>query len=162
LFFSLGAELERREETNILVAEGGVMAHFRVMADQRSMTVDERLRRLGVDVEDIEESFIRGSGAGGQKINKTSSTVRLMHRPSGLEVRCQDERSQAQNRVIAMDRLCTALENRLAAAAAARRAERELERRRHRPKPPRVKRRMVEDKRRRGQTKAGRRTRSED
>jgi protein subunit release factor B len=115
-----------------------------------------------VDVEDIEESFIRGSGAGGQKINKTSSTVRLMHRPSGLEVRCQDERSQAQNRVIAMDRLCTALENRLAAAAAARRAERELERRRHRPKPPRVKRRMVEDKRRRGQTKAGRRTRSED
>ena len=97
------------------------MGHFGVMADQRSMTVEERLRRLGVDIEDIEESFIRGSGAGGQKINKTSSTVRLMHRPSGLEVRCQDERSQAQNRVIAMERLCTALENRLAAAAAARR-----------------------------------------
>ena len=47
------------------------MAHFGVMADQRSMTVEERLRRLGVDIEDIEESFIRGSGAGGQKINKT-------------------------------------------------------------------------------------------
>jgi protein subunit release factor B len=120
-------------------------------------TIEERLRRLGIEPEELEESFIRGSGPGGQKINKTSSTVRLVHRPSGLEVRCQDERSQAQNRATALERLCAALETRQRAAAAARRAEREKERRRQRPKPPRVKRRMLEDKRRRGETKAGRR-----
>jgi len=132
------------------------------MAESHPNTVEQRLRRLGVALEDIEETFIRGSGPGGQKINKTSSTVRLVHRPSGLEVRCQEERSQAQNRATAMERLLATLESRQQAAAAARRAERELERRRQRPKPPRVKRRMLEDKRRRGQTKAGRRTPGND
>jgi protein subunit release factor B len=127
------------------------------MSDPSATATDDRLRRLGVNPEDIEETFIRGSGPGGQKINKTSSTVRLVHRPSGVEVRCQSERSQAQNRLIAMERLCAALESRQRAAAAAQQAEREKERRRKRPKPPRVKRRMVADKRRRGETKAGRR-----
>jgi len=132
------------------------------MADPHPTTVEDRLRRLGVELDDLEESFIRGSGPGGQKINKTSSTVRLRHRPSGLEVRCQEERSQAQNRLTALERLCTALENRQRAEAAARQAEREKARRRARPKPPRVKRRMLEDKRRRGETKAGRRTPGRD
>lgn len=127
------------------------------MADEKSISLEERLRRLGVAPGDIEETFIRGSGPGGQKINKTSSTVRLVHRPTGVEVRCQDERSQAQNRLAAMERLCESLENRQRAAAAARQAERERERRRRRPRPPRVKRRILEDKRRRGETKAGRR-----
>lgn len=124
--------------------------------------MDDRLRRLGVAAGDIEETFLRGSGPGGQKINKTSSTVRLVHRPTGLEVRCQDERSQAMNRQVAMERLCAALEGRQRAEAAAARAEREKERRRRRPKPAGVKRRMIEDKRRRGQTKAGRRNPSDD
>lgn len=127
------------------------------MADPQPLSLEERLRRLGVDPADIEESFIRGSGPGGQKINKTSSTVRLVHRPTGVEVRCQDERRQAQNRLIAMERLCEALENRQRAEAAARQAEREKDRRRRRPKPPGVKRRILADKRRRGETKAGRR-----
>ena len=127
------------------------------MADQKPHSVEERLRRLGVDLGDIEESFLRGSGPGGQKINKTSSTVRLVHRPTGVEIRCQDERSQAQNRLTALERLCEALENRQQAEAAAQQAEREKERRRRRPKPPGVKRRILEAKRRRGETKAGRR-----
>ena len=127
------------------------------MADEKPLSLEDRLRRLGVNPGDIEETFIRGSGPGGQKINKTSSTVRLVHRPTGVEVRCQDERSQAQNRLTALERLCETLENRQRAAAAARQAEREKERRRRRPKPPRVKRRILENKRRRGETKAGRR-----
>jgi protein subunit release factor B len=60
--------------------------------------IQARLRNLGVSESDIEERFIRGSGPGGQKINKTSSTVWLVHRPTGVEVRCQAERSQAANR----------------------------------------------------------------
>lgn len=127
------------------------------MAEPLASTLEERLRRLGVEPGDIEETFIRGSGPGGQKINKTSSTVRLVHRPTGVEIRCQDERSQSQNRLTALERLCATLENRQRDEAAARQAEREKERRRRRPKPPRVKRRMLEDKRRRGETKAGRR-----
>lgn len=132
------------------------------MASSDRLTVTDRLRRLGVEPEEIEESFLRGSGPGGQKINKTSSTVRLVHRPSGLEVRCQDERSQSLNRQVALERLCAALEARQRAAAASARAEREKERRRQRQKPAGVKRRMVEAKRRRGQTKAGRRNPSTD
>jgi peptide chain release factor len=128
------------------------------MAERVPSGLDDRLRRLGVLPKDIEESFIRGSGPGGQKINKTSSTVRLVHRPTGIEVRCQDERSQAQNRLTALERLCHALETRQQRESAALQSEREKERRRQRPKPPRIKRRMVESKRRRGETKAGRRS----
>ena len=66
----------------------------------------ERLRLLGVALGDVEERFVRGSGPGGQKINKTSSTVVLRHRPTGIEVRCQQERSQAANRATAWAELC--------------------------------------------------------
>jgi len=100
------------------------------MASRDAFSVDDRLRRLGVTPGEIEETFLRGSGPGGQKINKTSSTVRLVHRPTGLEVRCQEERSQALNRQVAMERLCAALEARQRAATAAARSEKEKERRR--------------------------------
>ncbi|MDO8518743.1 MAG: peptide chain release factor-like protein [Deltaproteobacteria bacterium] len=59
------------------------------------------MARLGIHEADLKEQFVRGSGAGGQKINKTSSTVILLHRPSGIRVRCQESRSQAQNRILA-------------------------------------------------------------
>src|SRR5271155_2289256 len=64
-----------------------------------------RLAELGVRPEEVEERFVRGSGPGGQKINKTSSTVWLRHRPTGAEVRCQRERSQAANRQTAWTEL---------------------------------------------------------
>jgi protein subunit release factor B len=70
----------------------------------------ERMQRLGVREEDLVEKFIRGSGAGGQKINKTSVCVYLLHAPSGLEVRCQRERSQSTNRYLARRMLCDKLE----------------------------------------------------
>ncbi|MFM9081896.1 MAG: peptide chain release factor family protein, partial [Opitutaceae bacterium] len=60
--------------------------------------IEERLAVLGWSVAEVEEAFVRGAGPGGQKINKTSSTVWLRHRPTGVEVRCQRERSQAANR----------------------------------------------------------------
>ncbi|HEY9247685.1 MAG TPA: peptide chain release factor-like protein, partial [Rariglobus sp.] len=77
--------------------------------------IQERLDALGVLAADVEERFVRGSGPGGQKINKTSSTVCVKHRPTGVEVRCQRERSQAANRETAWLELCAKLEGRLRA-----------------------------------------------
>lgn len=69
-------------------------------------TLAERMARLGILEEDLEERFILGSGSGGQKINKTSSCVYLKHLPSGHEVSCQESRSREKNREIARTRLC--------------------------------------------------------
>jgi hypothetical protein len=64
-----------------------------------------RLNNIQLDDEDLEESFVRGSGAGGQKVNKTSNCVALLHKPTGVRVDCQDTRSLQQNRKIARKRL---------------------------------------------------------
>lgn len=118
--------------------------------------IDERLALLGTNATDVEERFVRGSGPGGQKINKTSSTVWLRHRPTGIEVRCQAERSQAANREAAWTELCEKLEARVRAAALAAQQAREAERRRKRPKSRAQKVRMIESKKRRAKAKAGR------
>ena len=96
--------------------------------------IDARLAALGVQAADVEERFVRGTGPGGQKINKTSSTVWLRHRPTGVEVRCQRERSQAANRELAWWELCQKLEARARATVAAAEQAREADRRRHRQK----------------------------
>ena len=118
--------------------------------------IDVRLASLGTSAAEVEERFVRGSGPGGQKINKTSSTVWLLHRPTGIEVRCQRERSQAANRDLAWDELCRKLESRQQAARAAVIAAREVERRRTRQKSRGQKARMVESKHRRAKQKARR------
>ncbi|MDR2676293.1 MAG: peptide chain release factor-like protein [Opitutaceae bacterium] len=116
--------------------------------------IQARLDAAGALAADVEELFTRGTGPGGQKINKTASTVRLLHRPTGVEVRVQRERSQAANRELAWAALCEKLETRLREAEAARRATREKTRRRNRGKSRAQKARMVADKRRRGAAKA--------
>jgi protein subunit release factor B len=119
--------------------------------------VRRRLAALGVDPRDIEERFVRGTGPGGQKINKTSSTIWLQHRPTGTQVRCQEERSQTANRAEAWATLCEKLEARRAAAAAAAQAEREAGRRRNRQKSRGQKARMIEGKKHRARIKQERR-----
>ncbi len=116
----------------------------------------ERLAAVGARAEDVEERFVRGSGPGGQKINKTSSTVWLRHGPSGVEVRCQAERSQAANRERAWDELCGKLETRERERRAAAQQAREAERRRKRPKTRAQKVRMIETKKRRAKIKGAR------
>jgi protein subunit release factor B len=58
----------------------------------------EKMEALNIREEDIEESFVRSGGKGGQHVNKTSTCVYLRHAPTGVEVKCQEERSQALNR----------------------------------------------------------------
>jgi len=69
-----------------------------------------RMKRLGIRSEDLEEKFIRSSGHGGQNINKTSTCVFLRHLPSGVSVKCQEERSRALNRFLARRRLVQRLD----------------------------------------------------
>jgi len=118
--------------------------------------VQSRLHALGVPASDVEEKFIRGGGPGGQKINKTSSTVWLRHRPTGIEVRCQAQRSQAANRELAWQELCEKLEARARAAVDAAQQERERSRRQARQKSRGQKARMIEAKRHRARHKARR------
>jgi len=118
--------------------------------------IADRLRALGVPPDEVEERFIRGSGPGGQKINKTASTVQLRHLPTGVEVRIQRERSQLANRLEAWSELCRRLESRRQAGIDAERGRREAERRRTRQKSAGQKARMIAGKRHRARIKSAR------
>jgi len=113
------------------------------------MKVKERMQRLGIDPADLEESFARSSGPGGQHVNKVSTAVTLRHRPSGVAVTVQESRSQARNRALALDRLLDALEERAEQARQQERARVARERRRNSPRPFALKKRILEGKRRR-------------
>jgi peptide chain release factor len=122
----------------------------------------KRFVSLGVKPGEIDECFIRGAGAGGQKINKTSSTVRLKHLPSGVETRCQRERNQSVNRLIAWTELAEKLEWEKAAEINAAQSQRELVRRQKRQKSRGQKVRMIVAKKHRAKHKAGRGRVSDD
>src|SRR4051812_11269321 len=96
--------------------------------------IDVRLAAMGTSRADVEERFVRGSGPGGQKINKTSSSVSLRHIPTGVEVRCQRERSQSANRQLAWLDLCAKLEEAKQREVDRVRSAREKALRRTRPK----------------------------
>ncbi len=115
--------------------------------------LQRRMLKLGIREEDLEESFVRGTGAGGQKINKTSSTVVLKHLPSGLEVRCQQERFQSLNRVIARELLCDKLHDKIQAARLEIRNVVEKKKRQNRKRPRGVKERILKGKHQRSETK---------
>lgn len=122
-----------------------------------SNNLADRMARVGLREEDIDESFARSSGPGGQKVNKTSSAVILVHRPTGLQVRCEQERSQSQNRELARELLLNKLEEKRRATADAARAEIEKLRRQKRKRPRAAKERMLQAKARRSDRKRFRR-----
>jgi protein subunit release factor B len=116
----------------------------------------KRMKKLRLREEDMMEQFIRGSGAGGQKINKTSSTVILRHVPSGLEIRCQRERSQIMNRYWARVELCDRIESIRNKAKLALQNEREKLRRQNRPRPRGLQQSILREKKKRSEVKKNR------
>jgi peptide chain release factor len=115
------------------------------------------MQKLGVAEGDLTERFIKGSGPGGQKINKTSSCVYLLHKPSGIEIKCQQSRSQALNRFLARRELCEQLAARFCREKSRKQQAQEKIRRQKRRRSAKQKEKMLQAKHRRADTKAKRR-----
>ena len=128
---------------------------FAVSGDKEQLLV-ERMRALGLREADIDEQFVRSSGSGGQNVNKVSSCVLLHHRPSGIRVKGQQERSQGVNRFLARRILLDKLEAARSAVKSAAVQQREKIRRQKRTRSRRAKSRMLEQKRRQSEKKSRR------
>lgn len=112
------------------------------------------MRRLGVQEQEFEERFIRSSGPGGQRVNKVATCVVLKHRSSGLEVRCQRERSQALNRFVARRILLERLETQRLGQLSAEAQRIAKIRRQKRKRSKRAKEHILAAKKRRAEKKA--------
>ena len=106
----------------------------------------QRMASLGIREMDLEETFVRSGGHGGQNVNKTATCVMLLHRPSGILVKCQSTRQQGLNRVLARHRLLAKIEDQRRRAAAAELDRAEKLRRQKRPRSRGAKQRILADK----------------
>jgi peptide chain release factor len=131
------------------------MALFPISTDKEKQLL-ARMQALGLREQDIDEQFIRSSGAGGQNVNKVSSCVVLHHRPSGIRVKCQKERSQGLNRFLARRLLLDKLEAAIKGAASAEQQRIEKIRRQKRKRSRRAKQRLLDAKHRQSEKKSSR------
>jgi peptide chain release factor len=117
------------------------------LSGDRARAVAQRLAALGIREDDLDESFVTSGGKGGQNVNKVATCVVLVHRPTGTAVKCQRERTQGQNRLIARALLADKIEELLKGRESARQQEHEKVRRQKRRRSRRSKQRMLADKR---------------
>lgn len=120
----------------------------------KQQALAERFDRLSIREEDIEESFVRSRGHGGQNVNKVSTCVILVHRPTGTQVKCQRERSQALNRFHARRLLADKIERRIQGAASAEAQRIAKIRRQKRRRSRRAQEKMLQAKHARAEIKA--------
>lgn len=124
--------------------------------------LEERMQKMGILENDILEKFILGSGSGGQKINKTASCVYLKHEPSGIEIKCQKDRSRDLNRYYARQLLCEKLEEITLKEKSEKQKEFEKIRRQKRKRSQRAKSKMLADKQKHSEKKQHRASPSEE
>ena len=122
------------------------MATFSIRKEKED-ALRKKMDSLGIFEKDIVEKFIRSSGKGGQKVNKTSSCVYLKHLPTKIEVKCQRERSQAINRFLARRILTEKIEGMIKGKESEEQQRIAKIRRQKRKRSKRAKLKMVEDKR---------------
>lgn len=127
-----------------------------VLSPETIEKIKERMRLASVFEEDLAESFILGSGPGGQKTNKTSSTVRLSHEPSGMTIKYGQSRSREMNRWLARRELAEKILERERSQHSARRQAAEKIRRQKRRKSRRQRAITLAEKRRHSEKKAAR------
>jgi len=121
-----------------------------------------RMLELDIHEKDIHEKFILASGHGGQKLQKTLSCVYLLHRPTGIEVKCQESRSQNDNRFYARRRLCDKLEQQIHGEKSRQQQAFEKIRRQKRRRSKRAKQKILEEKTHRGAIKKTRKPPSDE
>ena len=132
------------------------MSSFPVSPENTTLLA-QRMAARGVSDSDLDESFVRSGGHGGQNVNKVSTCVLLVHRPTGLQVKCQTTRHQGQNRFLARELLLEKLETRHQERLAAERAQVEKLRRQKRGRSRGAKARILADKSHQAAKKASRR-----
>ena len=120
---------------------------------EKEKAIAARMQELGVSDNDFEESFVRSSGPGGQKVNKSSSCVYLVHIPTGLSVKCQRERSQSLNRYLARKLLLDKIERVQKGFIAKEKEKLEKIRRQKRKRSKRAKEKILTAKHQRAQAK---------
>ncbi len=128
------------------------MSLFKISIDKET-ALRERMIRLGVKEGDLEESFVRSSGPGGQNVNKTSTCVFIRHVPTGLTVKCQRERSQSLNRFLARRLLLDKIERLQSGIIDEEKKRIEKIRRQKRKRSKRAQEKMLENKHRSAEKK---------